>query len=319
MKQYRILSIFLVSTALSCVWSCQEEGTYVHDNGQMVVVSFSPEIDGVEMSTVPFETRTAEEEATYYLLKIDQVTKTSGDAYHAYGIFDSFGDHVSIQLSSGQNYRFSLLVIKETESGHLVYVNDRQEFNLPFAERNFVALTNRFVEGTNPTITYSARCLDDNPNTAFYNSFIYRYVGYTTVENLQNGGKISIPLKKYYFAVNLDITRPIDGSLVVSIPDFGFTETIEAGDGQVNVFRIVNSRQEATLDAEDSFSEEHEIEVRWDRDPILTSFDIKKTFSFCKGMRHNINVNLNDRAGSTGFDFQLEGASDLPETTYVVD
>lgn len=286
----------------------------------MVEVSFRPEVDGVELDVVPFETRAGEGEITYYLVKIDQVIKSaSEERFQAYGIFDSFGDHVSIQLPSGKNYRFSMLVIRETEYGHIAPINDKHQFTLPFSERSFVSVTNKFVVGSNPTVTSNSRCIDDNPNADCYNSFVYRYVGYTTVENLQNGGKISIPLKTYFFAVNLNITRPIDGSLELSIPDFGLTETIGAGEGEVNLFRIVNSRQEALEEADDAFSEEHEIEVKWNRDPILTSFDVKKTISFAKGMQHNINVNLNDRAGSTGFDPHLEGASTLAETTFVID
>lgn len=312
---HRIVSFIAAGMVLSGAWSCTEKGPAGQDKDGMVEISFSAEVDGVELDVKPFETKAGEGEKTYYFIKIDDISSRT-DRYQADGLFDSFGDNVKLQLPTGRDYKFSMLVIRETEFGHLVPYSDGR-FGAPFAGRVLVDLTNQFRVHNSTAVTHSALCEDDNHSG--YNSFVYRYVGYKTVENLQNGGKISIPLKNYFFAVNMTVTPPLDGSLEISIADFGLNATLAAGDAPLSLSRIVNSRQEATEDAADEYSEEHEVEIKWNRDPVLTSYDVKKTISFTKGMQHNISVNLNDRAGFTGFDPQLVQGSSLPETSFVID
>ena len=318
------MSLIVIGAVLSGAVSCREDVLQQQTDNQMVEVSFRPVIDGVEMEVVPIDTKAGEGEKTYSLIMIEQEGGTSGNHYSAYGFFDASVNEAKIQLPSGKTYRFSMLVIRETENGHLApYLEDPDSpsyggFANPFSDRKFIKPANEFITDTWSISTSSPICgADTNPTG--YNAFVYRYVGYTTIENLQNGGKISIPLKRYYFALNMSVTPPIDGTLEVSIPDFQLSETLSPGDATLNLFRIVNSRQVATIDAAEDFSEDHNIEIKWTRDPSVSSFDVQKTISFVKGMQLNLNVNMNDRAGFTGFDPQIEGPTTLPEATVVID
>ena len=333
MKPQKLFSLILVGVIIFGIVACkQEDGPAEKGNDRMVEISFSPEVDGVELEVVPFETKAGSGEKTYYLITID------GSGISKCGLFDSSLDKAKIQLPSGETYYFSMLVVRETEYGHLVPFSGSEwsgteyegAFMSPFVTRYPIKPTDGFVENTYGVYLTPSNPVCGDENGSSYNSFVYRYVGYKIEENLQNGGKITIPLKKFYFAVNLNVTRPLDGSLEISIPDFHFTETVAPGEGPVNLFRVVNSRQEATTGwndlpgmpsgwAPEEFTEDHEIEIKWNRAEGLTSYDVKKTITFAKGMQHNININLNDRAGSIGFDPQFEDSVPLPATSIDID
>lgn len=260
---------------------------------EMVEVSFNLGGDYVSVEETPM-TR-ADEGKTYYQINIFKLYRPKEIVSYipyAGGRFSSL-ENARITLPKHNRYCFIVEVMKEQEEALGIQVCDS------------------FVTGDKAS-HYSF----NKPPTELYNCDYYYSVENAVVDST---GPINIDLKKYSFSITCSVAKPMDGTVVVTLPkynkeiwSYSYYEDKQPKQMLYNFPKMLFSTDDLSSafiwKFEDS-SVDIDVNVVWKRSsPLSREYSTTKTITVKRNMNYNLNIDMNAREDENSFELTVENA-----------
>lgn len=260
---------------------------------EMVEVSFNLAGDYVSVEETPM-TR-ADEGKTYYQINIYSLYRPKeiiSYIPYACGTFSSL-EKARVTLPKNKRYCFIVEVKREQEEALGIQVCDS------------------FVTGDK-----ASHYRFNKPPTELYNCDYYYSVENVIVDST---GPINIDLKKYSFSITCNVSKPIDGKVVVTLPkynkeiwSYGSNEDKQSKQMLYNFPKMLFTTDDVSRPFiwkfEDS-SVDLDVNVVWKRSsPLSKEHSTTKTITVKRNMNYNLNIDMNAREDENSFELTVENA-----------
>lgn len=311
----KLLSLLLMTTAITLFMSCSDDNPSPEPTTpQFAEVKLNC---GGEFSVTEQPWTRATGGKTFYAFRIDsmhveeryephmQVYYDTTYVSYAEGLFDASQDF-SVKLQLGHKYKIHSLIVHE-ETDHLV--NNGMAYNLPFTTSSdqWVNCTNSF------TYTKSSNMNLDNcdgiassGNKWIFMPSLEKYYGFKDIDcscDLPN--EITIPMLRYSFMIEMNITPPSVGQLNVHIPDGVSIEpyVVKSTDSKFTDTKIFVMPHVTYANRDEV--KRLSIDVKWDK-PNGSPYAHSYSINICRNHKYKVNIDFTNYDANTKIDFSQE-------------
>jgi hypothetical protein len=272
--------------------SCDKESTAPssnNDNGY-ITVSFDFTGEAPNITTTPMS-RANEAKDWYQIQVYSCPIGESYYTYYGYGFFDNT-ENMIINLKEGYQYKFVADMI--VDASEKIY-----KFSL--SNSGWASIGNSFYFSTDEHIRFLGEgyIYMNKPWDTYNRPDVDRFYGITEGYVPEDGGSVSIDMKRVSFGVKFVAKEFTSGSLEIQI-DQSPTKTLKCADGNVAEC-IVSFKNTASAYKNDNYSENIAVNIIWVKDDGVRSPIVSENITFVRNHLTTIEFEVKEEAKSNSF------------------
>ena len=309
----KLLSLLLMATVSTLFMSCSDDKPSPEPTTpQFAEVKLNC---GGEFSVTEQPWTRATGGKTFYAFKVDimEIEETlmtghivTDTTYYDYaeGLFDSMQDF-SVKLQLGKNYRIQTLVINE-ETDHLI--SKSNTYSQPFTDDSslWIPCTNTFVYANSSNMKLNNCIAKVQENKVITMPSLEKFYGIKDIDCSKDiPNKINIPLLRYSFALEMNITPPVIGELNVSFGESTTSQSyiVKSTDSKITdskIFFVPNLTYKNKNEAQDL-----KLAIKWDKSNGVPYTNMY-TINIQRNHKYKVNIDFTNYDSNASLNFSQE-------------
>lgn len=291
----KISTAISIIVALFATISCSEQPVIPESTDSFVQVKLGFAGEAPNITTTPM-TKADDAKDWYQIQVYSAPVGSTSYSYYGYGFFDST-DNMIINLKEGYQYKFVADMIVDAS---------KKIYKFSLYNSGWAAIGNSFYFSADEHIRFLGEgyLYMSVPSDTYNRPDVDRFYGITEGYVLEEGGSVSIDMKRVSFGAKFVAKEFTSGSLEMQI-DQSPTKTLKCSDG-TELETIVSFNNTARAYSKDDYSENIAVNIIWVKEDGVRTPVVSQDITFVRNHLTTIEFKVTESALSNSFNITAD-------------